>query len=267
MCDKILRMIDLKKAKKQFQIYLNDYDTKNSKNALKIKHTMGVVKMSEYISTELNLSKKDINIAMLIALLHDIGRFEQVTRFNSLEDYNSIDHAQFGFKILFKDGLITKFLDSREFDNIISKAILNHNKLKIEEGLNERELLHAKIIRDADKVDNLKSRVNGNIQDFFNSTLEELEKSQITDKIYEDFMNCKMIISTERKFPLDFWISYLAYIFDFNFLPGLKYVQDNDYVNKIIDRIDYKVPKTKSRMENIKNNAIQYISKKINNDK
>ena len=40
-----------------------------------------------------------------------------------------------------------------EYDEIIKKAIHNHNKLLIEEGLTKEEELFCKIIRDADKLD------------------------------------------------------------------------------------------------------------------
>jgi putative nucleotidyltransferase with HDIG domain len=276
MCDKIWsltfygkmsRMTDFTKAKKQFHTYLKDYDSNNSKIALKNRHTMGVVEISELISRELELSEEDVNLAMLIALLHDIGRFEQAIKFNSFEDYESMDHGQLAVKILFKDGLISEFIDTREFDNIISKAILNHNKLDIENGLTKRELLHAKLIRDADKTDNFRVRAEGNFEDIFDSTLEGLERSKITNKIYDDFMSCRMIISTERKTPVDFWVSYLAYIFDFNFPPGMEYIMEKDYINIIIDRIDYKVPETIRRMENIRKHAIHFINESLKNAK
>ena len=48
---------------------------------------------------------------------------------------------------------LRRFVENDKDDELIIKAVRNHNKYKIEEGLNERELLHAKIIRDADKLD------------------------------------------------------------------------------------------------------------------
>ena len=256
-------MIDFNKAKKEFDIYLKDYDNNNSKVDLKFRHTLGVINVIEYISEELGLSQTDIDLAKLIALLHDIGRFEQAIKYDSFEDYQTMDHAQLADKILFENGLIRKFIDTTKYDNTISKAILNHNRLNIEEGLEEKKLLHAQLIRDADKLDNFRVRANDNFEDIFDSSLEGLEQSEITDKIYEDFMNSRMIISTERNHPADFWISYLAYIFDINFVPSFRYIVENEYIDTIIDRIDYKIPETKDRMENIRNHAKQFINKKL----
>ena len=143
-------MIDFRKAQESFKEYLKDYDLENGSIKLKIRHTYEVVKKSEYIATGVELDKENIELAKIIALLHDIGRFEQIKEFNEFSD-KKIEHAEFGVKVLFEENLITKFIEDRKYDNIISKAIYNHNKFKIEDDLNDIELLHCKIIRDADK--------------------------------------------------------------------------------------------------------------------
>lgn len=50
--------------------------------------------------------------------------------------------------------MIKNFIEDCQYYEIIKKSIENHSRLAIEKGLNERELLHSKIIRDADKLDN-----------------------------------------------------------------------------------------------------------------
>ena len=73
-------------AKKAFREYLKNYDTKNGSILLKIKHTYEVIKKSEYIANGLRLDKEDIELAKIIALLHDIGRFEQIKEFGEFND-------------------------------------------------------------------------------------------------------------------------------------------------------------------------------------
>ena len=98
-------MIDFEFAMKYFKEYLNNFDHENGKIDLKIRHTYGVVRASEYIANKLKLSDEEIELAKLIALLHDIGRFEQVKQFNSFIDIKSIDHALLGIDILFQQNL------------------------------------------------------------------------------------------------------------------------------------------------------------------
>lgn len=259
-------MIDFEKAKVAFKEYLQDYDSKYGKIELKIRHTYGVVKASEYITNKLLLDKEDIELAKLIALLHDIGRFEQIKQCDCFIDNKNIDHAELGNEILFEKNLIRNFIKDNKYDNIISKAILNHNKLAIEDNLNDKELLHSKIIRDADKLDNFRVKSEEDFENIIdNANREKLENGIISEKIFNDFMNNKVIISQDRKTYMDFWISFIAFIFDFNFKSGLEYIKEMDYINTIVNRLDYKDEDTKNKMEKIRKHAINYIENKALN--
>lgn len=135
-------MIDFEYAKISFKNYLKNYDANYGKIELKIRHTYGVVNASEYISQKLSLDDEDIELAKLIALLYDIGRFEQIKKFDCFIDNKTTDHAILGNEILFRNNLIRNFIKDNQYDDIISKSILNHNKLNIENTLNDKELLH-----------------------------------------------------------------------------------------------------------------------------
>lgn len=255
-------MIDFKHAMIAFKGYLKKFDSQYGKIDLKIRHTYGVVEASEYISHKLNLSDENIELAKLIALLHDIGRFEQIRKSDSFIDNKDINHAVLGNDILFKNNFIREFIEDNQYDCIISKAILNHNKLHIEDGLSERELLHAKIIRDADKTDNFRVKAEDDFENIIdNSSREILENDFISENIYNDFMNNRIIVSEDRTTYMDFWVSYIAFIFDFNYKFGLEYIKEMDYINEIINRLDYKNKDTKKKMENIKKHALEYIEK------
>ena len=79
-------------------------------------------------------------------------------------------------------------------------------------------------------------------------------------------MNSKMILSENRKTYMDFWISYIAFIFDFNFTAGLKHIRKMNYINRIIDRLDYKNIDTKEKMEKIRKHANKYVKFKLENE-
>ena len=98
-------MMNLEYAKKQFDKYLDDYNREDDKIKLKIVHTYGVTACSRKIAQGLKLSEEDCQLAELIGLLHDIGRFEQLKRFDSFEP-DTMDHASFGVQILFEEGMI-----------------------------------------------------------------------------------------------------------------------------------------------------------------
>ncbi len=257
-------MIDFNQASIAFKKYLQDYDLEYGKIELKIRHTYGVVNASEYIAKELSLDDENIELAKLIVLLHDIGRFEQIKKYDCFIDNKNIDHAILGNEILFKNNLIRNFIKDTQYDNIISKAILNHNRLSIEDGLTDKELLHAKIIRDADKTDNFRVKATDDFENIIdNASKDILENDIISDNIFNNFMKSKIIVREDRKTYMDFWVSYIAFIFDFNFNAGLEYIQKMNYIDKIINRLDYKNIDTKQKMEKIRKHAIQYIESRL----
>ncbi len=144
-------MINIARVKNAFKDLLEEYKDKSDLGfELKIVHTYHVAENSKKIAQELNLSKEDIELAELIGILHDIGRFEELKITKELNSVN-FNHAGHGSKMLFEKGMIRKFIEDSQYDNIIKKAIENHSRLELEENLDERTLLHSKIIRDADK--------------------------------------------------------------------------------------------------------------------
>lgn len=258
-------MIDFNKTQKAFENYVNDFDINNGMINLKIIHTYKVVELSEYIAKDLKLSEEDIELAKLIGLLHDIGRFNQAKIYNSFMDYETEDHATLGIKVLFEENRIRDFIEDNQYDDIIYKAISNHNKLKIEDGLNEKELLHSKIIRDADKADNFRVKQEETVENllYMAKDLNEIENAEITEKIFNDYLQSRLIINEDRVTPLDHWVSYVAFIFDFNFSSGLKFIREKDYINRNLDRIDYKNEDTKNKIEIIRKHSLEYVQNKI----
>ncbi len=244
--------MDFSDALNNFKMYLENYDVNNWMIAQKIRHTYGVIAMSKYIAEQLKLSVEDIYLAKIIALLHDIGRFEQAREYSSYNDCQNIDHAQLAVMILKKNDFIRKFNQNKAYDNTIIKAILNHNKLKIDDDLSDKELLHAKIIRDADKLDNFRILIKEDFKAISNYTQEELENSLISKEVYNQIEKGQTIDYSTMKTPLDFWLSGVAYIFDINFDITLEYIKEKDLINKIIDRIDYQKPITQKQMSEIK---------------
>ena len=256
-------MINLQYSKKAFENYLNDYDRKNEKIKLKIVHTYGVMECSKKIAEDMRLPAEDCELAQLIGLLHDIGRFEQLKCYNSFEP-GTMDHAAFGVKILFEERLIRRFVEEDKWDEIIKRAIGHHSDYCLKEITNERELMHAQIIRDADKLDNCRVKLETAIETLLGVTAEQVGMSEITPEVMQQFKNHKSILLKTRKTKMDYWISYLAYFYDINFKATYESIRDNHYVDKIIGRIPYTNPDTGKQMEQIRNEMNLYIQNAIN---
>lgn len=217
------------------------------------------------IAKSLELNDEDIVLAELIGLLHDIGRFEQAKKYNTFLDKISINHAEYGVKILFEDNLIRKFIKDNQYDEIIKKAILNHNKAEIESIADERVLLHCKIIRDADKLDIFNVILNDKLENVY--PLEQYKKEPITQTIKEEFIKNHLISYSNAKSCVDFLVGQIAFVFNMNFLYGLKKIYDQKYVEKIIKKFDAKDEETVKVLDKFKNISKKYMQDKIKEGK
>lgn len=198
------------KAKQAFEKYLDSYDRKDKNIHLKYIHIYKVVELMAELAFRLGLDKEKIELAKVIGLLHDIGRFEQIKKFNIFSDSKTeFDHADESCVYLFDEGYIRNFIEDDQYDSILEKAIRNHNKFEIEEGLTEEELLFSKMIRDMDKVD---------IYRVLAVDFEQVFKaSEVSEAVLREFQKEKTICSKLVQSDSDRTLVRLAFLFDINF--------------------------------------------------
>ena len=217
-----------------FDDYAMTYDMNERMIAYKYNHSYRVVHQSEEICRSLDLDNVERDLADIIALLHDIARFRQWTNFKTFSDSKSFDHGVEGAKILFEEGMIDKFTVNKEDYDIIKKAIINHNKYIIESGLNERELLHSKIVRDADKIDILYA--------FSTNRLLELKEddSGISDEVRDNFLSHNVIDKKYIKTTNDRLVSLFSLVFDLNYDYSKERILKEKYIDKIYEHLKNK---------------------------
>lgn len=249
--------IDIIKANKVFKEYLKKYNIKDKKIANKISHIQEVSRISKGLAESLRLEKEDIELAELIGLLHDIGRFEQIRKYNTFVDKDSINHGEYGVKILFEEELIRKFIKETKYDKIIKLAILNHNTGNIEQGLSQREELHAKIIRDADKTAIFHELTIGDKETIWES--EDLSNDKISDEIFRQYKEDRIINYKDRKTSADILVSHFAYIYDLNFKQSLEIIKQNKYIDNLYKRFVFNDKETMKKYNEIYNLAKKYI--------
>lgn len=254
-------MIEIRKAKQALKKYISNYDSSNDRIRVKIGHIERVAGMAKEIAKSLKLEEEDIKLAELIGLLHDIGRFEQVRRYDTFIDQKSVNHGELGVEILFEQGLIREFIEDTQYDEIIKKSILNHNRNQDAiQTANERELLHSKIIRDADKVDIIYMLSFENKETAWGSS--NIDKEKISEEIYREFKEEKAICYDQRKTAVDALVSHFAYVFDFNYEYALQIVKEKKYFKKIYERFDFEEKETQEKIDEIYKMVEEFLEKR-----
>ena len=228
-------MINIEKANIEFDKYVSQYDANMGRIKLKIDHIKRVANMSKIIAENLQLSEEDVKLAELIGLFHDIGRFEQARIYNTFNDRESFNHAELSVKVLFDQNLIEKFEVEEKYKKIIKLAVLNHNKAKIDKDLTDKELLFAKIIRDADKLDIYYTICEYDFESIF--WYSDFSCGPISKKIMDDFINEHFINYGDIKNNADQIPIFYAYIFDLYFDFSLNFLREKRYLEKFTDKV------------------------------
>ena len=235
-----------------FDEYVFNYDMSDPDINYKYHHSYRVMNVMELLATKLNMSKKDIYLAKVIGLLHDIGRFEQDKLYNSFKD-GKFDHGNYGLTVLKETNFLNKInIDKSDYE-VVYKAIDNHNQFKINDGLTERELLFAKLIRDADKLDILYALGNIEIKEILIQDNSELSK-----ELEKDFFNNKIGNIKDSKSSNDGLVVTFCYIYDINFKETYQIIYENNYYDKIYERIN-----RKDIFEKYLNHTNKYIKERI----
>lgn len=254
-------MIDVNKVEENFNNYVRKFEQTNPKIIIKKFHSIRVKEISEKIARGLNLSEEEIQIAMVIGLLHDIGRFEQEAQYHTFNDFKSMDHGDYGAEYLKNN--IREYIETDIYDNIIINAVKNHNKFLIEDKGNEKENLFAKIVRDADKLDIMYESINI----FYKGKEDLINNAYVSDYVYSHIKK-NQLVKSDKNIVIDYLdniIRTISFVFDLNFDISFRILKENNYINNLIERFEYKNEETKKRMDEIKLIVNDFIKQKYNN--
>lgn len=252
--------INRKNVINAFAEYVRNYDPSDEKIKLKIDHTYRVAGLCQRIAESLGLSEPDVDIAWLLGMLHDIGRFEQIRRFGTFNDVQSVDHAEFGADLLFKEGLIRKFAEgyyeecelaepeNQEDEQIIKNnehhnkdtgllemAIRQHNKYRVKEDLTERQRMFCDILRDADKVDIFKVNADIPMEIIYDVTTEELKNGVITKEVLESFYKKETVLKSVRRSAVDHIVGHISLLFELVYKESYRQAKEQGYVYKLLN--------------------------------
>jgi len=202
---------------------------------LKEAHTFRVCAAIERIGSGLCLSENDLRIAYVTALFHDIGRFPQYQKYRSFRDLDSENHAKLSIRELNRHRILhTLTFTERQ---LISRAILFHNRLHIPGNLDPKTLLHCQLIRDADKVDILQV-----MSEHFHMA-ESLQNPVITlglgadrqvrEEVYRMLLDGRIMSYTKLKTINEFKVLQMSWVFDINFRPTFEILRERNNIGAI----------------------------------
>ena len=219
--------------------YMRSYHTDDAEvmQGIRIKevHTGYVTKIAVELARHLGLSAHDVQLAEIMGLFHDVGRFRQYSLYKTFNDAQSEDHADLGLKVLAELPLMQQL--APEDDALVRFAIGNHNKKEIAPTEDRRAILFARILRDADKLDIyrvLAPFIAPEHADEAPKFIKQTTEQNVSPKFVADFAAGKQADYRKLKTQGDRKIVRLMWVYDINFSWTLQRIVDRGYVDLII---------------------------------
>lgn len=217
-----------------FDGFLSGIDDVNKNFVHKKNHTLRVVdEISELGEAEVK-SNELRNLAVIAALFHDLGRFEQFSKYNTFADSKSENHASLSVEIMKRENVLDG-LDDTQIE-IIYQSILNHNLPALPPTKNPKVETVSKLLRDADKMDNFFIIVRDR---------ERLAKEKkqtyyfglplsagFTESILSKLINGEVVPYSEAENVNDFNLLQLGWIYDLNFKTSFYRIKERDYIDR-----------------------------------
>ena len=229
--------------KNWFSDYVNEfkYDDKGSQRNIDIKreHAERVTQEIINIGKQIGLNENELNLASIIALFHDIGRFEQYKIYGTFSDQRTEDHADLGIKVL-KNHNVIGVLD-KDTQKLILCSIKYHNKPSIPSDETKICIFYSRLIRDADKLDiwrvvtDYYHRKNGERNVALE--LELPDTPGISKKVYNALKNKQIVDMNNVRNINDIKLLQAGWVFDINFKPTFRYINERKYIKLIRDSL------------------------------
>ena len=217
--------------------YIDGDEDYNDMILLKKDHSYRVVSNIRELAVSIGLNDLDTALVSCIALLHDVGRFEQLKIYNTFSDTKSEDHALMSVQIIQEQDFFKEFSEKEQEDILL--AIKYHNKLSIPSINDKTTDLYIKMLRDADKLDIYKVVVDYYANIKYNKDkvveLELPDKPIISKKIYESLMKEKPADYKYLQTLADFKLLQMAWVFDIHFKKSYRIINEKGYIKHIYD--------------------------------
>lgn len=248
-------MIHYENVLNQFKAYITQFNLKDEMIKMKISHSYHVADLAMKLAKRLEMGEEDIALAKTLGLLHDIGRFVQYEQTKEYNDCKTkIDHGKLAVNYLFQNGHIQDFEIPKKYHEIIKKAILNHNKLEIENNLNEKEFCFASLLRDVDKIDIFRQNATSMYEWIYDTTL--------TNDIKKRFNDHLLIEDKQLKNKSDKLVYHLAYVFDIHFQKSYELLMETDNLELFLAVVEVKKG-LEDEFEIIKKEIRNYLKERI----
>lgn len=226
-------------------------------------------------------------------MLHDVGRFEQLRRYNTFSDAQSIDHARFAVELLYDEGLIADYVSEISTTELVADArtwrsmgganesptaqsedmplsdilqtlriaIGEHSAYRIQKGLDERTRMFCQILRDADKVDIFRVICDTPMEEVYGFQTKDILRSAITPEVMQAFYEHHAVLRKLKKCPADYIVAHGSLTFELVYPESLRIAKEQGYLKQMMS-FQSENPDTAEIFEDLRKDLNGYLEER-----
>lgn len=238
-----MTVIDRDRATTAFKRYTDAYDAANPRIALKIEHTYHVAEACDTVAREQDWSTEDIDLAWLCGLLHDMGRFEQLRRWDTFKDAESMSHAALGVEVLFGENPadapattgIRNFIETDSYDELIRTSIAYHSDFRLPTQLDGRTRRFCDIVRDGDKIDIMRTIADSTVDTVLKVDESTFLASHFSAPTLSAFDERRCVARDERDEPADYLVGLVCFMFELVYPASRALAREQGDIYRLLD--------------------------------
>jgi 5'-deoxynucleotidase YfbR-like HD superfamily hydrolase len=200
-------------------------------------HSLRVVSTSMVMADVLLQTEEEKRIAIINAMFHDFGKASLLSK-NMEPLVIQREHATISSKIIQQLDFFQSL--SAEEQLIIIRSVENHNQIKLPKLDNDQQMMFAKLLRDADKLDVFDAsfryfKERYTIQPLISRELNN--NIEVSDKILKSIWAGKPAAYEDMKSMNDYKLVLISMVFDLNYKYTFRVMSEKQYIQKIYETL------------------------------
>lgn len=220
--------------------YMKDSDeSRHEKYDIKYHHPYRVANICVDLAESLSLSDRDREMAYVIGLLHDVGRFVQIEKYDSFSDLKTEDHGDLGEELVRNLDFLKEHYSEEDL-GIICLAVNCHSKRQLSDNIKEkRARLFCQLVRDADKID-ISGLYAGDlrVEKYAAKIAQDSQERTISDETREASIQHRLVDRQFISSASDEIFSVMSFVFDLNYKRSFQIYKERQYLEKLFSAVE-----------------------------
>ncbi|MCZ4695206.1 HD domain-containing protein [Ancylomarina euxinus] len=231
------------KIRTWYDAYVLEFSSEDSEIQINIdllkEHASRVIENVNELALSINIDESNLFLLQTAALLHDIGRFDQLVKHGTYADNEYSNHIQIGLNVIEEHDVLMGLEEEERL--LVIDCVKMHDLSELPKISDEQSLILIDLLRDADRIDVLRI-----VSDYYTHKkvhpnrhldMELKDMPAIAKKVSSAIMAEKVVRREDVETVNDLKLSQMSWIFDMKHKRSFKIVSEKSYIKAIFETL------------------------------